>query len=140
MRYVVLVLSLVGLFACEGSDKVAVGNKTTMLVEAVYDDRVEESVVYDAGTVIKGEVVTAKFKVTNTGSYPLVIASVTPGCSCTVADYPEEPLSPGESGYIMAHVNSDRIGTKIINKGMDITANTTPHITQLVIRGNIVMK
>jgi hypothetical protein len=48
------------LHACTGSSKVEIGNKTTMAV----------NLVYDAGKVIKGEVVNAVFTIKNTGEFP----------------------------------------------------------------------
>ena len=54
------------LFSCTNTEVVEVGNKTSMMVDPVYD----------AGEVVKGELITAKFKVENTGNFPLVIADV----------------------------------------------------------------
>lgn len=120
-----------GLFACTGSNDVEVGNKTTMEVD----------LVYDAGKVLKGEMITAKFNVRNTGNYPLVIADVKGSCSCTVAEFPEDPILPGESGEIMAHVNTDQTGAGVLNKAVRIVANTEPlSVTQLIIKANVMNK
>ena len=80
------------LVSCNGKQDVEVGQKTTM----------EVNLLYDAGNVIKGEVINAKFKVKNTGDYPLVFGEVRPSCSCTVADKPSAPIQPGESTKIIA--------------------------------------
>ena len=74
--FTVIMISSIVLVSCGGSNEVEIGNKTTMIVDPVYD----------AGTVIQGEVITAKIKIKNAGSYPLVIAEVSPGCSCTVSE------------------------------------------------------
>lgn len=118
------------LAACTGSNEVEIGNKTTMIVDPVYD----------AGTVVKGEVVTAKIKVRNAGSYPLVIAEVSPGCSCTVSEKPQDPIAPGEETTFLAHVDTDKISGSVINKGINIVANTEPSVTTVVIRGKIKKK
>ena len=86
------------LFSCEDNKKVVVGQKTTM----------EVNLVYDAGNVIKGEVINAKFKVKNTGDYPLVFGEVRPSCSCTVPHKPEKPIPAGETGVIVAQVMTDK--------------------------------
>lgn len=128
MRLFFLSIGLfLGLTACTGSSEVEIGNKTTMTVDPVYD----------AGTVVKGEVITAKIKIKNDGSYPLVIASATGSCSCTVAEKPEDPIQPGEEKVILAHVDTDKISGSIINKSVNIVANTEPSITTVVIRGKI---
>ena len=113
--------------SCGGSDKVEVGQKTSMEIDTVFD----------AGSVVKGEVINAKFKVKNTGKYPLVFGEVRGSCSCTVAEKPEEPILPGESGEIIAQVKTDEVHTKLVNKSVTIMANTEPHLTVVMIKGKI---
>lgn len=127
MKLFSFLLVLMVLVSCTGSSDVEIGNKTTMEVE----------LVYEAGDVVRGEIINAEFKVTNTGSYPLVISEVKPSCSCTVAEYPEEPLQPGESGIIKAQVNTDKTGAGLLNKEVRIVANTTPSVTPVQIRANV---
>ena len=98
------------LSACEGSDSVEVGNKTTMQVDPIFD----------AGVVVKGEKVKAEFIVRNTGKYPLVIAEVKPSCSCTVGSKPEDPIKPGEEGIIKAEIDTDRTASGVISKRLEL--------------------
>lgn len=111
-----------------GSDEVAIGNKTTM--------EVNES--FDAGKVIKGEKITAKFTVKNTGSYPLVIADVKVACSCTLASKPEEPIAPGESAVIEAVVDTEKTGSGALTKAVTIVSNTTPSTRDVKINATVV--
>jgi hypothetical protein len=128
---IVSVLVVLGLLlSCEETADVQVGNKTTMDIERIYD----------AGEVMRGEIVTAKFKVTNTGDYPLILASVKPSCSCTVSSYPEEPIQSGETDYITATVNTNRVGIGIFSKHVNVTANTKPPVSQLKIKGVVISK
>ncbi len=115
------------IFACSGSNEVEVGNKTTMYVDPVFD----------AGEVVKGELVVAEFTVKNTGNYPLVIAEVKGSCSCTVASKPEDPIQPGQSGKIKAEVDTDRTSTGVISKSVRIVANTEPSITEVVVKAKV---
>lgn len=118
------------LFACGGDQEIEIGQKTSLEIDPVFD----------AGEVQKGEVITAKFQISNTGDYPLVIADVKGSCSCTVAEYPEAPLQPGESGEILAHVNTDKTGTGIINKAVRVVANTNPSVTQVIVKAKVKSK
>lgn len=127
MKAIYLFLTLAFLTACS-SNEVEIGNKTTMEVEKLFD----------AGRVVKGEIVQAKFKVKNTGDFPLVIGEVKVGCSCTLASKPEDPISPGETGIIEASVDTEKIGTGVFNKSISIIANTVPSTTEVVIQGNVV--
>ena len=115
------------IFSCEDNKKVDVGQKTTM----------EVNLVYDAGNVIKGEVINAKFKVKNTGDYPLVFGEVRPSCSCTVPHKPEQPIQPGKTGEIIAQVMTDKLNTKNVSKSVTIMTNTEPNTTVLMIKGVI---
>ncbi len=120
---------LVGLIlaSCNGNQDVEVGQKTTM----------EVNLLYDAGNVIKGEVINAKFKVKNTGNYPLVFGEVRPSCSCTVPHKPEEPIQPGETGEIVAQVMTDQLITKNVTKSITLLTNTEPSTTVLMIKAVI---
>ena len=116
--------------SCSGSDKVEIGNKTTM----------EVNLVFDAGKVVKGEVIDAKFTIKNTGDFPLVIGDVKGSCSCTVAEKPEEPILPGEEGFVKAHVTTQSANAGVLAKMVNIVANTEPSRTEVVIRATILDK
>jgi len=128
MRKILFISSVLFLFsACSGSDKVEIGNKTTMVVNPVYD----------GGTVVKGELITAKFVVENTGKYPLSISEVKGSCTCTVAEKPEEPILPGKTGIIKAVVDTDRTSAGMISKSVRIVANTEPSVTEVAIKATV---
>ena len=60
---------------------------------------------FDAGTVIKGETFKHEFTIENTGSAPLEILSVKPGCGCTTPEY-DRKIEPGKKGRISLAVNT----------------------------------
>jgi Protein of unknown function (DUF1573) len=132
MKHLVVLIGLfVMISACKDSNEaVVVGNKTTMEVEPMFD----------AGKVLKGEVITAKFTVKNTGKHPLVIGEVKGSCSCTVAEYPKDPISPGDAIDILAYVDTKKTGLGLINKSVRIVANTDPSITKVVVRADVARK
>lgn len=123
-----VLLGVVVLTACSEQTEASVGQYTTIKYEAVYD----------AGTVAKGEIVRAKIAIKNVGDYPLVIANVKPACSCTVPSYDTDPVSPGETAYINAEVDTDKTGKGIINKPITITANTRPSTTKVTIKASVI--
>jgi hypothetical protein len=124
------VLMAMSLWACSDSSKVEIGNKTEMEVNSVVD----------AGKVLLGEVVHAKFNVKNIGEYPLILAEVKGSCTCTVADYPKDPIAPGESATITADVKTDRAMPGTLRKDVRIVANTEPSITSVMIKATVVRK
>jgi hypothetical protein len=127
MRKLSLIALSLLLFACGEEQKIEVGQKTTM----------EITPEFNAGTVIKGEIIKARFKVENTGDYPLVFGEVRGSCSCTVAEKPEEPIQPGETGEIIAEVNTENLSSKNIVKSITIMANTEPNLTVVTIKGTL---
>jgi|TARA_B110000908_G_scaffold141867_1_gene169777 hypothetical protein len=61
---------------------------------------------FDFGTVNEGEIVEAKFTVTNSGKTDLVISNVQASCGCTVPVWPRTPIKPGDSAEVLANFNT----------------------------------
>jgi len=75
------------------------------------------------GTVTEGGTLKINYRFKNSGSKPLVIEKVQPGCGCTVADYPKEPIAPGQEGEIRAEFDTKgREGVQ--KKNITVFANT----------------
>jgi len=117
--------------SCSGDEDIVVGERTTIEV----DTR-----IFNAGEVVKGELIEAEFEVKNTGDHPLIIAEVSTSCSCTVGDYPKDPIQPGETGKVTATVDTERVGGSKVDKAVTILANTKPSKTELKIKAKIVNK
>ena len=91
---------------------------------------------YDFGKIPMNKPVTHVFKFTNTGSEPLVIASVQASCGCTVAEYSKEPIGPGGEGFVKATYNAARAG--VFNKTVTVNANTAAGAVVLNITGEVI--
>ena len=84
--------------------------------------------VKNFGKINEGQQLQVSFRFKNTGDRPLVIKSVRPGCGCTVADPPSEPIQPGAEGVINASFNSQ--GREGLNKKeifVDANTKNTQH-------------
>jgi hypothetical protein len=131
MKKIVVLFSITSvLLSCNTDNKIDVGNKTTM----------EITKEFKAGNVILGEEIESVFKLKNTGDYPLIIAEVKGSCSCTVADYPEDPIAPGDTEEITATVRTDNAAPGQLSKEVRVVANTEPSLTVLSIRANVIRK
>lgn len=95
--------------------------------------------VHDFGEITEGEVVSTTFKFKNTGDYPLVISAAEGSCGCTVPEYPEKPIQPGEDGEILVTFSSDRRPGRI-DKTVKLHANTIPNVKVLRIEGFVKSK
>jgi len=91
---------------------------------------------YDFGQITEGEKVSYEFAFTNSGKEPLIITGATATCGCTVPEYPNEPIAPGESGKISVTFDSAGKGG-MQNKVITVTANTNPAVTELHMIGDI---
>ena len=93
----------------------------------------------DFGKVKEGEKLDVVFRFKNTGSKPLVISRVWAQCGCTVAETPQKPYAPGETGEIKASFNSSgKVGPN--SKEVYMTANTNPGTSTLVFRVEVKQK
>lgn len=125
-----LALVSILLWSCGGNEKteMEIGQYTTIEVREVID----------AGTVAKGATVHAEVKIKNTGDFPLYIANIKPACSCTVSEYDKSPIAPGETTVINAEIDTDATGSGVINKPINITANTKPAVTTVTLKAKVI--
>ena len=92
--------------------------------------------VYDFGSITEGEKVTYNFRFKNSGKKPLVISNVSASCGCTVPEKPEQPILPGETGFIKVVFNSQ--GKQGHNeKNITVVANTKPSFPYMLLRGDV---
>jgi len=98
---------------------------------------VEET--HDYGTVPEGPVADCDFVFTNTGKRPIVIANALGSCGCTVPQWPQQPIKPGEQGTI--HVKYTTQGHQgAISKEVTITSDAQQSPMVLHIRGTVAPK
>lgn len=134
---VVAVLTLAGCKKNQQADQLAVNDKVT--AEAVSDQPTQEEVIKEAqskplttlalsesnfefGKIKKGDKVEHIYEVTNTGTNPLIISQVKPGCGCTVPDYTKDPILPGQKGKITLKFDSGNFDG-LVNKQAEVFAN-----------------
>ncbi|MGN6533477.1 MAG: DUF1573 domain-containing protein [Ginsengibacter sp.] len=91
---------------------------------------------YDFGKVTAGEKVIYNYRFKNTGTKPLVISSATASCGCTVPEKPEEPIKPGETGFLKVVFNTEgRVGPTL--KTVTVISNAYPAFPPLKLTGEV---
>lgn len=93
--------------------------------------------IYNFGKIKEGEKVVFSYRFQNTGEFPLVIASASASCGCTIPEKPEQPIAPGESGFIKVVFNSKGTGGTI-HKEVHVTSNAQPDLPTLTLSGEVV--
>jgi hypothetical protein len=97
-----------------------------------------ETLTHNYGTIKEGDHVKFTFKFKNTGKGNLIISDASASCGCTVPEFTEEPVKPGDSGEVRVDFNSANKGADIeVFKTVTVITNTTPNKTVLTLRGFI---
>jgi hypothetical protein len=65
---------------------------------------------HDFGSLPLGRTVSHSFLFENAASVPILLQTVRTECGCTVADWPETPIAPGERGEVLIEFHADRSG------------------------------
>ena len=94
-----------------------------------------EKTAHDYGVIDQNGNGEYEFKFTNTGTAPLLIKLAKGTCGCTVPEWSREPIQPGDASTIIVRYDTKRVGT--FAKGVTITANTEPSISNLKIKGEV---
>ena len=135
-----IILTLLLMFACAGQngrDKTKVPGKENMGHNASNQaDIVFDTLSYDFGTIIEGEMVVCYFDYENKGNGELVISSVEAGCGCTSPDWNREPLKPGEKDQLKVVFNArGRSGSQL--KSVTVVSNALTPRLSLTIKANV---
>ena len=150
-RFVLIISVAAAIAACNsnGSNKgtdIPDGPLTDSIKQVLQSDTTNyttlewpDSTYKNVGDVKLGQSVEIPFVVKNTGDKPLIISSVTPGCGCTVAEKPEQPIMPGKEERIVAKFNSEGQSEGGHTKSLTVVANTQPSTNYiLTFQANVV--
>lgn len=92
--------------------------------------------VYNFGKVTDGAMVEYSYRFKNSGKNPLIISSAVASCGCTVPEKPEEPIKPGDTGFLKVVFNSKgRVGP--VHKDVTVTSNAYPSFPVLQLVGEV---
>jgi Protein of unknown function (DUF1573) len=127
-KITLLALVICFLTSCSNKDKKATAQHDALVKKAMVDSSNFTSVkwldtLFNFGTIKQGEKITLKFRCLNTGSKPLVLTNVRPGCGCTIAEYSKEAILPNKEGWVTASFNSKKFCGEV-HKSVLATTNT----------------
>ncbi|ALJ01598.1 DUF1573 domain-containing protein [Rufibacter tibetensis] len=91
---------------------------------------------FNYGEIKQGDVIEHGFKFTNNGTLPLIIYDVKTTCGCTVSEYPQAPVMPGETAIIKARFDSAKKRGQQ-NKVLIVESNAVQGNAQIVFSSTI---
>lgn len=122
----------------QDKDKQATGAAEKTVPTGVTTVEIIDS-TFDFGQVTEGEIVEFNFRFKNTGTNPLVVTNVAASCGCTVPEKPEQPIRPGEIGFIKAKFDTDKRPGEAM-KTVTVTSNAAPAFPELILKGKVLPK
>lgn len=143
LRYIILFFAGIALLTgCDVRKKDSLAEKPLNKVAEVPQDPTTVQIIdslYNFGKVGEGDIVEFNYRFKNTGNKPLVVTQVSASCGCTIPEKPEEPIKPGEIGFIKVKFNSaNRPGEA--RKSVTVTSNANPPFPTLQLRGEVIGK
>ncbi len=140
-KYILILTCLILFFAACNQQ----GKNTDDDVKSIMQDSSKYTTIkwqdsaIDFGTKKMGEVVNITFNCTNTGSKPLYLFDVRPGCGCTLVDYTKTPIEPGKQGLIEAKFDTKKSHSGNVHKTVYVNSNSlNTHIPYLRFSGTII--
>lgn len=149
MRYLLIITFLA--FAAVSCDSNKQSNKQTAKLSASNLEKISADSsnytsiqwldsIKNIGTLQFGEKKQIEFRFKNTGSKPLYVINAIAGCGCTVADYPKEPISPGNEGVILAGFDTNKVSDGEFRKSITVVTNTNPSVNHLLYFTGVIKK
>lgn len=80
--------------------------------------------------------VSVQYIITNTGDQPLLLTNVDPSCACSVAQWTQTPIAPGEKGTVTVEFDAKALGH--FDKSVAVYSNAEPHLAYLHFTGEVV--
>ncbi|HTB99283.1 MAG TPA: DUF1573 domain-containing protein [Ferruginibacter sp.] len=140
MKKFLLIISIsILFFSCDMHRRNKIADDAGVLMEQELKDSTSVQVPqtsYTFDTATEGQKIEHNFSFTNSGDKPLIIIKATASCGCTIADKPEQPILPGDTGSIRVIFNS--AGKRGHNhKTITVESNAYPSFPQLILTGEI---
>ncbi len=91
------------------------------------------------GFVKKGEIVKIEYDITNSGDQPLLISNAEISCSCTTADFPKQPIMPGQSIKVIVNFDTKTVYDRQ-DRTIDLISNDPKSPHKLRYKGVVLTK
>lgn len=94
-----------------------------------------ESKTHDFGLIEKGESVSQTFYFSNDSEKPIQIVKTKTSCGCTVSEYSQDEIAPGNKGFVKAVYSSTNSG--VFSKTISVYTSVQEDPILLRIKGEV---
>ncbi|MFN0083049.1 MAG: DUF1573 domain-containing protein [Ferruginibacter sp.] len=141
-KYVFISFTALLLISCNVRNKKQIEKNDVLTKQIQIQDPTTVQVIdsaYNFGKVTEGEIVEFNYRFKNIGNKPLIVTNASASCGCTVPEKPEQPIQPGETGFIKVKFDSkNRVGNA--HKTVTISSNAEPAFPELSLNGEVTEK
>lgn len=141
-KYTFILVSLFFVTSCNVRNKTTVEKNEPLQQQIEIKDPTTVQIIdssYNFGKVADGEIVEYNYRFKNIGTKPLIVTNVSASCGCTVPEKPEQPIKPGETGFIKVKFDSkNRVGNT--HKTVTVSSNAEPAFPELLLTGEVTAK
>ena len=141
-KYLIIAASVLLFIGCDVRNKKVVEKNEPLTQQIEIKDPTTVQIIdssYNFGKVADGEIVEYNYRFKNTGTKPLIVTNVNASCGCTVPEKPEQPIKPGETGFIKVKFDSkNRVGNA--HKTVTVSSNAEPAFPELLLTGEVTEK
>ena len=146
MKKIIIAFFVLGIFSCNSDKNDGTVGTDSITNSASADGKVDENLPeikfdeleFDFGRITQGERVTHSFSFTNTGKKNLIISGASGSCGCTVPQWPQEPILPGQKGKIDVVFSSEG-KSGLQEKTITVVTNCEPATRVLRIKTEIIV-
>lgn len=92
---------------------------------------------HNFGTFSENKMQTCVFEFSNTGDAPLIVTQVHASCGCTVADFTQRELKPGEKGKVTVTYNGKGKPLTYFKQALFVRSNASNALVRIYIEGTI---
>ena len=141
-KYLTIAATVLIFISCDVRNKKMVEKNKPLTQQIEIKDPTTVQIIdssYNFGKVADGEIVEYNYRFKNTGTKPLIVTNVSASCGCTVPEKPEQPIKPGETGFIKVKFDSkNRVGNA--HKTVTVSSNAEPAFPELLLTGEVIEK
>jgi hypothetical protein len=141
-KYCLFIVLIVSIVSCDVRRSDRVSDDSSLAMDKAMKDTTTVHAIdssYDFGKVTEGEKIEYNFRFVNTGKKLLVIEKASASCGCTIAEKPEAPIFPGDTGFIKVVFSS--FGHSGHNeKRITVLSNAIPAFPILKLTGQVEAK